>query len=112
MTSQRIVTHRPARVAAAVAVVLALVLLPIRPADASSGIRTFWWHSSSFQLSTGHNPVSNAVGFWQVILSANTCGLTVDGLFGTQTHNRTLVHQGMLGLTQDGVVGVATFYAT
>lgn len=104
--------HPKPRIIAAVALVIALIVLPIQPVDASSGIRTFWWHSSNFPLSTAQNPVSNAVGFWQVILSANTCGLAIDGLFGTQTHNRTLIQQSQLGLTQDGVVGVATFHAT
>jgi peptidoglycan hydrolase-like protein with peptidoglycan-binding domain len=48
----------------------------------------------------------NAVKVWQIIV-----GATPDGIFGAITHGKTLAFQKKHGLTQDGIVGKATWKA-
>lgn len=81
-------------------------------AASGNGLGAWWWHSSGIVLSSSSYSASNATGFWQAVMSANQCGLLVDGLFGVQTTNATKAQQARLGLSQDGVVGVNTMYHT
>ena len=69
-----------------------------------------WWHDDGIVLNTGSN--ANVVSFWQAMLGASSC-LTIDGIYGTVTKNKTKTWQADIAhVTADGIVGYNTWLQT
>ncbi len=99
----RVNLRRLARCIASIVVVLAA--LPTAAAQAGTGLNTFYWQNSQVTLSSSSYRYSNMTGFWQTIVNANACPISVDGNYGDSTTWYTAVFQNsILGSNNGGVM--------